>query len=95
VKVWNKFFFASIVTTLSLLAFGVAVQAADPDKVVYHIDNAATQATKGLRNIRNQLDTAPNTKVVVVTHSEGVDFLFEGAKDPKKPSVDYGGVVSA
>ncbi|NBY14375.1 MAG: hypothetical protein EBQ76_06530 [Betaproteobacteria bacterium] len=94
-KVWSKFFFASIVTTLSLLAFGVAVQAADPDKVVYHIDNAATQATKGLRNIRNQLDTAPNTKVVVVTHSEGVDFLFEGAKDPKNPSVDYGALVSA
>ena len=45
-----------------------------PDRVVYHIDNAAQQATKGLRNIRNHLDVAPDTQIVVVTHAEGVDF---------------------
>lgn len=71
------------------------VWAADVDKVVYHIDNAAVQATKGLRNIRNQLDTDPNTKVVVVTHAEGVDFLLDGAKDAKNPNVDYASLVSA
>ena len=65
------------------------------DKVVYHIDNAETQATKGLRNIRNHLDVAPDTKIVVVTHSDGVDFLFQDAKDKKNPSVDYGSLVSA
>ncbi len=65
------------------------------DKVVYHIDDAATQATKGLRNIRNHLDVAPDTKITVVTHAQGVDFLFEGAKDPKNPNVDYGALVSA
>ena len=65
------------------------------DKVVYHIDNAETQATKGLRNIRNHLDVAPETKIVVVTHSDGVDFLMEGAKDIKNPNVDYGSLVSA
>ena len=53
------------------------------DKVVYHIDNAETQATKGLRNIRNHLDVAPDTKIIVVTHADGVDFLMEGAKTPK------------
>ena len=65
------------------------------DKVVYHIDNAETQATKALRNIRNHLDVAPETKIVVVTHSDGVDFLFQDAKDKKNPNVDYGSLVSA
>lgn len=66
-----------------------------PDKVVYHIDNSATQATKGLRNIRNHLDVAPDTKIVVVTHAEGVDFLMEGAKDKNNPDIDYASLVSA
>jgi uncharacterized protein len=64
------------------------------DKVVYHIDDAATQATKGLRNIRNHLDVAPDTKIVVVTHANGVDFLFEDAKDAKNPDIAYGPLVS-
>ncbi len=64
------------------------------DKVVYHIDDAATQATKGLRNIRNHLDVAPDTKIAVVTHANGVDFLMEGAKDAKNPDIDYGSLVS-
>lgn len=65
------------------------------DKVVYHIDNAAMQATKGLRNIRNHLDVAPDTKIVVVTHAEGIDFLMEGARDAKNPDIDYPSLVSA
>jgi uncharacterized protein len=65
------------------------------DKVVYHIDDAASQATKGLRNIRNHLDVAPDTRISVVTHANGVDFLFEGSRDPKDANVDYGSLVSA
>lgn len=65
------------------------------DKVVYHIDDAASQATKGLRNVRNHLDVAPDTKIAVVTHANGVDFLLEGAKDAKDPNIDYGSLVSA
>ena len=65
------------------------------DKVVYHIDDAASQATKGLRNVRNHLDVAPDTKIAVVTHANGVDFLLEGAKDAKNPNIDYGSLVSA
>src|SRR5918997_471181 len=76
-------------------ALMVATVAAAQDKVVYHIDAAATQATKGLRNIRNHLDVAPETKVIVVTHAEGVDMLFEGAKDRSNPDIDYGALVSA
>jgi intracellular sulfur oxidation DsrE/DsrF family protein len=51
------------------------------DLVVYHIDDSANQALKGLRNIRNHLDVDPTAKITVVTHAQGVDFLFEGAKD--------------
>jgi intracellular sulfur oxidation DsrE/DsrF family protein len=65
------------------------------DHVVYHIDNAEMQATKGLRNVRNHLDVAPDTKIIVVTHAEGVDFLMEGAKDKKNPNIDYASLVSA
>jgi uncharacterized protein len=65
------------------------------DKVVYHIDDHQAQATKGLRNIRNHLDVAPKTQVVVVTHADGVDFLMEGAKDKKNPDIDYASLVSA
>ncbi len=46
-----------------------------------HRRHATAQALKGLRNIRNHLDTEPTTKITVVTHADGVDFLMEGAKD--------------
>ena len=51
------------------------------DTVAYHIDDTSTQALKGLRNIRNHIDTDPTAKITVVTHALGVDFLMEGAKD--------------
>ncbi len=38
---------------------------------------------------------APTTKIVVVTHADGVQFLLEGAKDKKNPDIDYGALVSA
>ena len=83
-------------TLLAILGLSLLVgNAVAQDKVVYHIDDAATQATKGLRNIRNHLDTAPDTKIVVVTHANGVDFLMEGAKDAKNPNIDYASLVSS
>ena len=63
------------------------------DRVVYHIDNAEQQATKGLRNIRNHLDTDPAAQITVVTHAAGVDFLMEGAKDVNGGA--FAGPVSA
>jgi len=63
-------------------------------KVVYHIDDAQAQGLKGLRNIRNHLDTAPQTKIIVVTHAAGVDLLMEGAKDQKN-NIEYAPLVSA
>jgi len=76
---------------LGLFAFAAQAQ----DKVVYHIDDWRAQATKALRNMRNQLDAAPNTKIIAVAHADGVDFLMEGAKDPKDPNIDYASLVSA
>jgi intracellular sulfur oxidation DsrE/DsrF family protein len=63
------------------------------DLVVYHIDDTAAQALKGLRNVRNHLDTDPTAKISVVTHALGVDFLMEGAKDPN--GSEFAGPVSA
>ena len=51
-----------------------------PDKVVYHV-NDSQNATAALRNIGNHLEVAPNAKIVVVTHAQGVDFLMHDAKD--------------
>lgn len=63
------------------------------DRVTYHIDDAATQGLKGLRNIRNHLDTDPSARITVVTHANGVDFLMEGAKDVNGSA--YAGPVAA
>ena len=81
-----------------LLTFGFSsmtiAQHAGATKVVYHIDDAENQGLKGLRNIRNHLDTAPNTTIIVVTHANGVDLLMEGAKD-KKNNIEYAPLISA
>ena len=54
--------------------------AAAQDRVVYHIDDAQTQALKGLRNIKNHLDVDQAARITVVTHANGVDFLMTDAK---------------
>jgi uncharacterized protein len=51
------------------------------DKVVYHINDTATQALGGLRNAKNHLDTDPSARITFVTHATGVDFLMQDAKD--------------
>ena len=81
----------TVLATVGALASPVLAE----DRVVYHIDDSASQATKSLRNIRNHLDAAPDTKITVVTHANGVDFLLEGAKDAKNPNIDYGSLVNA
>jgi intracellular sulfur oxidation DsrE/DsrF family protein len=69
----------TLLATLSL-ALAPAFAAAQ-DKVVHHINDAATQALGGLRNAKNQLDTEPSTQITFVTHATGVDFLMHDAKD--------------
>jgi intracellular sulfur oxidation DsrE/DsrF family protein len=75
------------------LSLGSNLASADPTRVVYHIDDAATQGLKGLRNIRNHLDVSPQTKIIVVTHANGVDILMEGGKD--KSGTEYAPLVAA
>lgn len=95
-KSFSRFAGAALLATLAL---GSPAPAQDgpkaQDKVVYHIDDTATQATKALRNIRNHLDTVPATRIVVVTHADGVDFLMEGAHDRRNPDIEYASLVSA
>ena len=86
--------FARLLALLAL-SWMLALPALAQDKVVYHIDDSEAQATKGLRNIRNHLDVAPETRIMVVTHANGVDFLLEGAKDRKNPDIEYASLVSA
>jgi intracellular sulfur oxidation DsrE/DsrF family protein len=68
---------------------GPAVAAGDAkanvaeDKVVYHVNDTEDQAVNALRNIGNHLEVNPKAKIVVVSHSRGVDFLFDGAKDKR------------
>ncbi len=60
-------------------AFLLSLSAASAQyKAIYHIDNAETQATKGLRNVRNHLDVAPETKIMC--SCKGVDFLMEALR---------------
>ena len=78
---------AAVVLTMS------ATAALAQDKVVYHFDNTVAQGLKGLRNVRNHLDTDPGAKITVVAHAEGIDMLMEGAKAAN--GTEYAPLVSA
>ena len=52
-------------------------------KVVYHLSEGITQAARAIGNIRNHLNADPTVKIVVVTHGAGIDFLLDGAKNPR------------
>lgn len=77
----------------ALLIAGTGLAAQAQDRVVYHFDNSAAQALKGLRNMRNHLDVDPAAKLTAVSHAEGVDFLMEDAKATN--GTDYAPLVSA
>lgn len=81
-----------LAASVALLAMGA--YAAGPTEVVYHIDDAESQGIKGLRNIRNHLDVSPQTKIIVVTHANGVDIMMDGAKDMKN-GIEYAPLVGA
>ena len=76
-------------TTIACAAFAAAPAAntaasksSEPAmKVVYHVNEGVDHAPQVLRNIKNHLDAEPNTRIVVVTHGPGIDFLLEGAHD--------------
>lgn len=83
-----------IVRTVAAAALiaATAFAAQAQDKVVYHINDTATQALGGLRNVGNHLDVDPKADITVVTHANGVDFLMEGAKAAN--GAPFAGLVS-
>jgi intracellular sulfur oxidation DsrE/DsrF family protein len=62
------------------LAEAAAHAASMQEKVIYHVNDSAN-ASAALRNVKNHLSISPDVKIVVVTHSEGIDFLLSGATD--------------
>lgn len=77
---WLKY----AVTFFAVMVLGGPAYAAGQDveeKVVYHMNDSKV-ARVALNNIRNHLDaTAGKTKIIVVTHGDGVNFLIDGAQD--------------
>ncbi|HXZ49334.1 MAG TPA: DsrE family protein [Usitatibacter sp.] len=71
---------AAAAAVLAFAASGAAL-ADTPIKVVYHVNEGVEKAPLILHNIANELDAEPNTKIVVVAHGKGIDFLLDGAKD--------------
>ena len=64
----------------ALMVASVGAMAAD--KVVVHINEGTDKAPAVLNNVKNLLNAMPkDTKVVVVGHSKGIDFMLDGAKD--------------
>jgi len=62
----------------------MGAMAEEQEKVVYHINDASLART-ALRNMENHLSASPGTRIVVVTHGKGIDFLLNEAKDDKGP----------
>ncbi|WP_423192578.1 DsrE family protein [Cupriavidus sp. H18C2] len=85
---------AFIRATAALAAIGLSARAAAQQapaaapgkgrvKVVYQLSDGIDQAVRAMANVRNHLNGAPDTKIVVVAFGYGVDFLVEGAKDAR------------
>ncbi|MBP6898502.1 MAG: DsrE family protein [Burkholderiaceae bacterium] len=67
--------------TLALAGPAVRAQEGAGVNVVYHLSEGVQQASRAIGNIRNHLAAEPATRIVVVTHGPGIDFLLEGAQD--------------
>lgn len=76
----------SAATLCALLTWAPPGAAQEGVKVVYHLNEGLPQASRALGNIRNHLGAEPKTKIVVVTHGAGIDFLLDGAVDAKGQS---------
>lgn len=61
-------------------------------KVVYHLSDGITQASRAIGNIRNHLNADPKAKIVVVSHGLGIDFLLDGATNQNNQA--FAGSVS-
>jgi len=67
----------ALVVLALVLAALLPATAAEPVKVVYHLNEGVEQAGRALTNIRHHLSADPT-----VAHGRGVDFLLKEAKTP-------------
>jgi len=84
--------------TAALAALGVAGKAAAAQqapsasgarfKVVYQLSEGTDQAVRAMGNLRNHLNGAPGTKIVVVAFGRGIEFLIDGTKDAQGRTFD-------
>ena len=72
---------AALAFLLLALPSALSAETPEPIKVVYQISEGVDQAARAMANIRNELEEAPDTKIVVVGLGAGVDFYLLGAKD--------------
>src|SRR6266404_74370 len=72
----------ALVVLALVLAALLPATAAEPVKVVYHLNEGVEQAGRALTNIRHHLSADPTARIVVVAHGRGVDFLLTEAKTP-------------
>ena len=79
-------------SVLALLALGASWAQAQDVKAVYHVNTGVETIAAILGNVRNHLNAEPSTKIAVVTHGAGIDFLLDGAKDSK--GREFSGMVS-
>lgn len=75
-------------------ASDTAAEAAAQINVVYHINDSDEQTLRGLRSMRNHLDVAPNTQIVVVAHGDGIDFLTNDYDEADTVGPLVGGLAS-
>jgi len=78
-----KFLATFVLGLATLFVTGCATMQDQPVKAVYHVNTGVDTVHPILRNIRNHLNADPKAKIVVVTHSKGIDFLLQDAKDSK------------
>ncbi len=84
--------FAALLFVLAA-GFTAAAAAQEAIKTVYHVNTGVESAAAILNNITNHLNAEPKSKIVVVTHGPGIDFLISDAKDSK--GREFSGPVSA
>ncbi|MCK9258747.1 MAG: DsrE family protein [Azoarcus sp.] len=68
-------------SVLVITALTALPASAETTNVVYHVNEGVQQASRAIGNIRNHLNADPDTRIVVVTHGPGIDFLLDGAED--------------
>ncbi len=88
----RRFHLRSLLAVAMGLVVAGAAQADDAGfRVVYHLSEGVQQASRAIGNIRNHLNAEPKTRIIVVTHGPGIDFLLDGAESA--PGQPFAGAI--